>query len=285
MVSKKKSKAKTAKKVKKGPVFRERTPKDDLILSVVIPAYNEEKRIGNTLLAIDKYLSPRQFPYEIVVIIDGAKDNTFAVVEKYKKIVKNLRVINNPENHGKGYVVRQALLAAKGEYRLFMDADNSTSVDQIEKFSPLFEDKEVDLVIGSRDLAESNIKKHQPKWKEVAGNMGNIMIQFVGGLWGIKDTQCGFKMLTAKTAEVICPLMKIDRWGFDIEMLALSKKLGIGIKQVPVIWINDEASTVTIGGYINTLKELFQIRLWLIMGKYDLEKAKKKKEEMEKKEL
>jgi len=275
-------KKKTTKVKKTKPVFKKKADKNDTILSVVIPAYNEEKRIGNTLLAIDKYLSPKKFPYEILIIIDGAKDNTFAVAEKYRKIVKNLKIINNPENHGKGYVVRQGLLAAKGEYRLFMDADNSTSIDHIEKFSPCFEEDGVEIVIGSRDLAESEIKKHQAKWKEWAGDMGNLLIQFVGGLWGIKDTQCGFKMLTAKATETICPIMRIDRWGFDIEMLALAKKLKLEIKQIPVVWINDEASTVTLGGYINTLKELFLIRWWMIIGKYDLSKAKKKKEELSK---
>ncbi len=242
--------------------------KKPVILSIVIPAYKEEKRIGGTLISLDKYLNPLGFPYEIIVVIDGSPDNTFQVVEGYKKMVKNLIVINNPENHGKGYVVRQGLLAAKGAYRLFMDADNSTTIDQIEKFSPCFEDKEVGIVIGSRDMVESQVKKSQPAWKVFLGDMGNLMIQMVGGLWGIKDTQCGFKVLTSELAERICPTMLINRWGFDIEMLVLAKRAGFKIKQVPVVWVNDEASTVTIGGYINTLKELFQIRWNVMTGKY-----------------
>lgn len=250
--------------------------KQGVILSVIIPAYKEEKRIGNTLVSLDKYLSPLGFPYEIIVVIDGSPDNTFQVVEGYQKMIKNLWIINNPENHGKGFVVRQGLLAAKGAYRLFMDADNSTTIDQIENFSPCFEDKEVGVVIGSRDLSGSQVKKHQPKWKEMAGNMGNLMIQMVGGLWGIKDTQCGFKILTAEAAEAICSIMTINRWGFDIEMLVLARKLGYKIKEVPVVWVNDEASTVTIGGYVNTLKELFLIKWNLITGKYDLSHALEK---------
>lgn len=242
----------------------------NIILSVVIPAYKEEKRIGNTLIALDKYLSPLGFAYEIIVIIDGSPDNTFQVVDGYRKMVKNLVIINNPENHGKGYVVRQGLLAAKGAYRLFMDADNSTSIDQIEKFSPCFEDRRVGIVIGSRDMAESQVKKSQPAWKVFLGDMGNLMIQFVGGLWGIKDTQCGFKVLTGELADKICPAMMINRWGFDIEMLVLAKKAGYKIKQVPVVWVNDEASTVTIGGYFNTLKELFLVRWNVMTGKYKI---------------
>lgn len=250
---------------------------DEVILSVVIPAYKEEKRIGDTLLSLDKYLSRLNFPYEILVVIDGSPDNTFAVVEKYQKMIKNLWIINNPENHGKGFVVRQGLLAAKGIYRLFMDADNSVTIDQIEEFSPQFEDKEVGIVIGSRDIKGANVKVHQPKWKELLGDMGNILIQLVGGLWGIPDTQCGFKILTAEAAELICPLMRINRWGFDIEMLVLMKKLGYKIKEAPVVWVNDEATTVSIGGYINTFKELFIVRWNLWTGKYDIKGALEKK--------
>jgi len=252
----------------------------EVILSVIIPAYKEEKRIGNTLLSLDKYLSPLNFPYEIIVVIDGSPDNTFSVVEKYQKMIKNLWVINNPENHGKGYVVRQGLLAAKGAYRLFMDADNSVTINQIEGFSPQFEDKEVGIVIGSRDIKGANIQKHQPKWKELLGNMGNIAIQLVTGLWGIPDTQCGFKILTAESAELVCPLMMVNRFGFDFEMLVLVKKLGFKIKEAPVVWINDEATTVTLfgaNGYLNVLKDLLLLRLRLWTGKYDIKGALAKK--------
>ncbi len=266
----KKQAPKVEEKPKKKVVETKTPAPENVILSVVIPAYKEEKRIGNTLIALDKYLNPLGFPYEIIVIIDGSPDNTFQVVDGYKKMVKNLIIINNPENHGKGYVVRQGLLAAKGAYRLFMDADNSTSIDQIEKFSPCFEDRRVGIVIGSRDMAESQVKKSQPGWKVLLGDMGNLMIQFVGGLWGIKDTQCGFKVLTGELADKICPAMVINRWGFDIEMLVLARRAGYKIKQVPVVWVNDEASTVTIGGYFNTLKELFLVRWNVITGKYKI---------------
>jgi dolichyl-phosphate beta-glucosyltransferase len=253
---------------------------DEVILSVIIPAYKEEKRIGNTLLSLDKYLSPLGFNYEIIVVIDGSPDNTFSVVEKYQKMIKNLYVINNPENHGKGYVVRQGLLVAKGVYRLFMDADNSVTINQIENFSPHFEDKEVGIVIGSRDIKGADIKKHQAKWKEMLGDMGNFAIKMLTGLWGIPDTQCGFKILTAEAAELVCPLMTVDRFGFDFEMLTLIKKVGFKIAQAPVVWINDEASTVTLfgpNGYINVLKDLCLLRLRLWMGKYDIKGALEKK--------
>lgn len=282
-------KSKTEKKnSKKKDMFQkkiagEEAKNDDIILSVIIPAYKEEKRIGNTLLSLDKYLSRLNFPYEILVVIDGSPDNTFQVVEKYQKMIKNLWVINNPENHGKGFVVRQGLLAAKGAYRLFMDADNSVTINQIEGFSPQFEDKEVGIVIGSRDIKGADVKVHQPKWKEFLGNAGNIAIQTVTGLWGIPDTQCGFKILTAEAAELICPLMKVNRFGFDFEMLVLVKKLGFKIKEAPVVWINDEATTVTFfgaNGYLNVLKDLLLLRLRLWTGKYDIKGALEKKNAM-----
>ena len=277
----KKTKVSQKNNVFKRKMIEEGQKKDEIMLSVVIPAYKEEKRIGNTLLSLDKYLSPLGFNYEILVVIDGSPDNTFSVVEKYQKMIKNLFVINNPENHGKGYVVRQGLLAANGAYRLFMDADNSVTINQIEGFSPQFEEPEVGIVIGSRDIKGADVKKHQPLWKETLGNLGNFAIRTLTGLWGIPDTQCGFKILTAESAELVCPLMVVDRFGFDFEMLTLMKKLGFKIKEAPVVWINDEATTVTLfgpNGYIKVLFDLFKLRLRLWTGKYDIKGALEKKQ-------
>jgi len=275
---------KTKKKVSKKNVFKkkriESEKKDEVILSVIIPAFKEEKRIGNTLLSIDKYLSPLGFNYEIIVIIDGSPDNTFSVVEKYQKMIKDLFIINNPENHGKGYVVRQAMLAAKGAYRLFMDADNAVTIDQIEGFSPHFEDPEVGIVIGSRDVKGANVKKHQPYWKEMFGNVGNVLIQLVAGLWGIPDTQCGFKIITAEAAELVFPMMTVNRWGFDFEMLGLIKKLGFKIAEAPVVWVDSGETKVNFRAYLNTLKELFKVRLNYMTGKYDIKGALEKKQAM-----
>jgi len=271
------------KNVFKKKMVENREKNDEVMLSVVIPAYKEEKRIGNTLLSLDKYLSPLGFNYEIIVVIDGSPDNTFSVVEKYQKMIKNLFIINNPENHGKGYVVKQGLLTAKGAFRLFMDADNSVTIDQIEGFSPQFDDPEVGIVIGSRDIKGADVKKHQPFWKEALGNLGNFAIRILTGLWGIPDTQCGFKILTAEAAELACPIMKIERFGFDFEMLTLVKQLKFKIKEAPVVWINDEATTVTLfgpNGYIKVLLDLLILRMRLWTGKYDIRGALEKKQAM-----
>ena len=132
---------------------------EQIYLSVVIPAYNEEHRIGKSLVELDQYLSKQSYIYEILVINDGAKDRTVDVVREAMKTVKNLRLIDNKENHGKGYVVRQGMLEAKGKYRLFSDADSSVSIEQIEKFWPYFE-QGYDVVIGSIEVAGAKIEEH-----------------------------------------------------------------------------------------------------------------------------
>lgn len=237
-----------------------------MYLSVIIPAYNEEKRISSTLLAVDKYLSRQKYEYEILVIGDGATDKTVEIAKNFQNMIKNLRVIENKENHGKGFVVRQGMLEAKGDYRLFTDADNSTSVDQIESLLPFFKEG-YDVVIGSRAIAGAKINVHQPFYKELFGKTGNKIIQIVA-VWGISDTQAGFKCLTAQAAEDIFSRCVIDRWGFDIEVLALARKLGYKIKEVPIVWVNDMASHVKLSGYIQVLLETFKVRWNLITGKY-----------------
>ena len=244
----------------------ENLEREKLYLSVIIPAYNEEKRISKTLLEVNKFLSAQNYSYEIIVVDDGSKDGTVELVKNLEEKVKNLRVIDNKENHGKGYVVRQGIMEAKGKYRLFMDADNATTVNQVKNLLPFFQDG-YDVVIGDRDLKESEIKKHQSRFKEILGDMGNILIQILA-VPGIKDTQCGFKCFSEKFVEEVFPKLKVDRWGFDIEILALAKKFGYKIKTVPVIWINDEESKVSMSGYINTFKELFQIKWNLTTKKY-----------------
>lgn len=249
-----------------------------MYLSIIIPAYNEAKRIGKTLTLVNQWLIGQNYESEILVVIDGAKDDTASVVRSMQNQIKNLRVIDNKENHGKGYVVRQGMLEAKGEYRVFMDADNSTSVDHFSKMEPFFlaqgesasGGKEgFDVVIGSRDIKGADVQVHQVWYKELMGNMGNIFVQVVAGLWGIWDTQCGFKGFSAKSAEAIFSRSLINRWGFDIEVLALAKKMNFKIKQIPVVWINDTASHVKMSTYIEVLFETVKIRWNLISGKYN----------------
>lgn len=240
-------------------------------LSVIIPCYNEEKTISATLLSVDQYLQKQNFEYEILAVSDGSKDKTAQIVEDFKKSVKNLKLIDNKENHGKGWVVRQAMLAALGQVRLFMDADNATTVDHFDKMKPYF-DNGAQVAIGSRDAKDAKGAKQavaQPWLKRQLGNLGNILIQ-IFAVWGIWDTQCGFKAFSAEAAEAIFSRCKIDRWGFDIEALALAKKLKYKIAIVPVYWLNNPDSRVNLKGYLMTFKELFQIWWWLITGVYKI---------------
>lgn len=237
-------------------------------LSVIIPAYNEERRISKTILDIDKYLSKQKYTYEIVVLDDGSKDRTKFVVEKFQDVVKNLRIISDSKNHGKGYVVRRGLLEAKGDFRVFTDADNSTAIDHVEKMWP-FVDQGYEVIIGSRDVKGAVIAVPQVWYRRVLlGNTFNLLVQAICGLWGIWDTQCGFKGLTKKAVEDIMPGCKIDRWAFDPEILVLAKKKGYKIKEIPVTWINDPESKVKLKSTIKMLLDVLKIRWNMIRGRY-----------------
>jgi dolichyl-phosphate beta-glucosyltransferase len=248
-------------------------------LSVIIPAYNEGGRKGEelkkNLTEIGDYMRKNNFDYEVIVVNDGSKDNTVEFVNSLANLVDNkLEVVDRKENRGKWYSVREGYLKAKGQFRLLTDADGATSITNLENFLPHLKKGE-DIIIGSRDLEESKIAKHQPKWKELMGDAGNILIQFLMGLRGMKDTQCGFKVLSEKAVQDIITRMKVDRWGGDFEMLMLAKKMGYTIIEVPVVWVDAGQSLVGaagLGGYSNTLKELLQVKWRMITGKYNLKK-------------
>jgi len=229
-------------------------------LSVIIPAYNEENRLPKTLKAVDEYLQKQDYEYEILVVSDGSKDKTAEVVQDLESHIKGLRLIDNKQNHGKGYAVRQGMGEAKGDFRLFMDADNSTTIDHVEKMWPEFENGN-EVVICSRDLKESVIPERQSWWRMRLGDIFNIIVQIFSGLWGLWDTQCGFKGFSAKAAQDIFPKAKINRWAFDVEILVLAKKLNYTIKEIPVTWINDAHSKVNLKGMITMLWEILLIKL------------------------
>lgn len=241
----------------------------EIHLSVIIPAYNEEKRLPKTLEEIDKYLSKQSYDYEILVVNDGSKDKTAEVVRCLTPGVKHLRLIDNKENYGKGYVVKQGMLEAKGEYRIFTDADNSTSIDQIEKMWPEFE-KGYDVIIGSRDVKGAVLNPPQPWLRNVILGEGFKLIRkIIIGLWEIQDSQCGFKGFTDRAANEIFPRCKINRFAFDPEILVIAKKLGYKIKEIPVYWRNDLESKVKFKSMIKMLIDLFKIKWNLITHKYE----------------
>ncbi len=239
-------------------------------LSVVIPAYNEEKRISQTLLAIDHYLSQQDYSSEILVVNDGSKDKTAQIVKNFTNLIKNLKLIDNQKNHGKGWVVRQGMLEAKGEYRIYVDADNAISLEQIESFWPYLKEG-YDVVIGSIEVKGAKIKEEAAWYRRMLGRWSKYLIRALT-VWEIHDSQRAFKLFPAKMAEDIFSRQTIERWGFDIEILVIAKKRGYRIKELPVTWLNPGESKVTLKSYWRTLKELLKIKWNLISGKYTTSK-------------
>ena len=238
-------------------------------LSVIIPSFNEEKRLPGTLLEIDKFLSAKPYLYEIIVVDDGSKDNTKKIAKKFENIIRNFHLSGYDINKGKGFAVRKGMLEAKGKYRLFADADNSTPIQEIDKLLPFF-NKGYDIAIGSRVKGgrNSNVKIEQPLYRRILARSANLVIRLLA-VSGISDTQCGFKCFTQKSAEDIFRKAKINRWGFDIEALAIAQKKGYKIKDVPVSWYNSADSRVRpIKGAITTLGELMKIKWNLLTGEY-----------------
>jgi dolichyl-phosphate beta-glucosyltransferase len=237
-------------------------------LSVIIPAYNEAERLPNTLKAVDEYLRRQSYEYEILVVNDGSKDNTTGVVREAERSIKGLRLVGGKENYGKGHSVKQGMLEAKGDYRLFMDADNSTSIDQVEKMWLEFA-KGFEVVIGSRDIKGAELPVPQSWVRRRLGDIFNLIVQTISGLWGMWDTQCGFKGFTRKAAEELFSRATIATWAFDVEILVLAKKRKYKIQEVPVRWINDPNSKVKFFGMVKMLFEVLKIRLNLWKGLYE----------------
>ena len=240
-----------------------------MYLSVIIPAYNEEKRLPKTLEEIDKYLRKQDYDYEILVVNDGSKDKTVEIAKGLISKIKNLIVTGYKKNQGKGYAVRFGMLEAKGDYRLFTDADNSTSIDHVEKIWPEFK-KGFDIIIGSRDIKGAVLDPPQP-WirKLILGEGFKLYRKIIIGLWGIEDTQCGFKCFTKKATEKIFQKCRINRFAFDPEFLVIAKKLGYEIKEIPIYWKNDPESKVKFKSIIKMALDLIKIRLNLIKRVYD----------------
>jgi dolichyl-phosphate beta-glucosyltransferase len=239
-------------------------------LSVIIPAYNEEKRISLTLREVDAYLEKQGYTYEIIVVDNGSKDQTMAVVDQLSKTtVQNCRAIEQPPvvvGNNKGNAVKRGIMEAQGQYMVFMDADNATPISEIEKFFPYLE-QGLEMVIGSRYLDPSTVKIRQPFYKVVLSRMSNILIQFVLGVH-IKDTQTGFKAFNGKAAKEIFKHLSIYGWGFDMELIAIAYKLSYRVKEVPISWEEHGGSHVPLKAYLQSLRDLFKIKWNSLTGKY-----------------
>jgi len=226
-------------------------------LSLIIPAYNEEQRIKASLENALDFFESKSLNFEILVVDDGSKDNTKQLVTNFDS--PKIKLIAQDQNRGKGAAVTRGMLEANGQIRIFSDADFSTPVTEIDKVITAMS-LGTEVFIGSRALDYSMIKKHQPAYREFMGKTFNKLVQLFL-ISGIKDTQCGFKGFTAKAAEDIFSKMKIEGFGFDLEIIYLANKLGFQISEVPVEWYNDERSTVNpIKDSITMFFDIFKVK-------------------------
>ncbi len=234
-------------------------------LSVVIPAFNEEKRIGLTLQQISTYLGKQHYLWEILVVNDGSTDKTKEVVLEMKS--PQIHIIDNPCNKGKGYSIREGFLAAKGDLILFSDADLSTPIEELETLLSYAE--EFPIIIGSRNLDMSKIVIKQPWLRSTLGKIFPVLVRLLL-VQNIKDTQCGFKLFNATVAKKIAKMQQLNGFAFDAEQLFIAQHLKYRIKEIPVSWANDERSKVHIfTDSFFMLFDLLHVRLFRIMGKYD----------------
>lgn len=228
-------------------------------LSVVVPAYNEEERLPRTLSRLHEYYESQAYPYDVIIVNDGSKDGTAKLVEKFVAQHPKFQLIDYSPNHGKGYAVRTGILAAKGDLILFCDADLATPQEETEKLLPHMANG-ADVAIGSRPLRDSNLEKHQPLYREMFGRLANKLIQLLA-VSGIQDTQCGFKMFTARAAREIFSRCKLDEFGFDFECLMVARDLNYRIDEVPIRWLDQEGSKVVLmRDGPRALRDLLKIR-------------------------
>lgn len=231
---------------------------ESIFLSLIIPAYNEESRISGSLDKALEYFSRQDYSWEIIVVDDGSTDQTARIIENYNAKNPNITLIKQV-NMGKGSAVRNGMLAAHGQYRVFTDADFSTPIYELEKVLPILS-AGTDICIGSRSIDRSMVKEHQPFYREWMGKTFNKFVQLLV-FKGIVDTQCGFKGFTASAAERIFSQAKINGFSFDVEVLFLAKLEKMTIKEVPIEWYNDERSKVNpISDSTRMFLELIKIR-------------------------
>ncbi len=238
-----------------------------MLLSLIIPAYNESDRIGPSVEKAYRYFENVDYDTEIIIVDDGSSDNTIQAVKDVFARKPNAltrvttRIIPLGKNAGKGAAVRQGMLEARGSVRIFTDADFSTPVHEVAKIIPLIASGEFDVVIGSRAAERRTlVKKHQPWYREAMGRFYNILVQlFV--FRGIRDTQCGFKGFSGDAATILFSKLRVQGFSFDVEILYLARRYGYRIREIAIEWYNDERSTV--GALTDSAKmfwELLRIR-------------------------
>jgi dolichyl-phosphate beta-glucosyltransferase len=240
--------------------------------SVILPAYNESARISATLDKILAHATERDWNVEVIVVNDGSSDDTAAIVSDYASKYGVLWLLENPGNRGKGYSVRNGMLRAKGDILLFSDADLSSPIEEADKlFSAIA--KGADIAIGSRWVDRRLQIRRQPLYRRLFGRIFNLALRIILGLQ-YKDTQCGFKAFTRRSAQAIFPLQKIERWGFDPELLYLAKRFGFTVSEVPVAWSHREGTRIhPLRDGIRMFSELVKVRWYAMKGYYAISRS------------
>jgi dolichyl-phosphate beta-glucosyltransferase len=239
-----------------------------LDLSIIIPAYNEELRLPKALDRIGAYLKARSWRSEIIVVDDGSSDATVRLVESYRDMFPELRLLSNGRNRGKGFSVRHGILEARGEIALFTDADLSTPIEEADKLLVALRERHFDAAIGSRAVDRSLIAVRQSALRERAGMLFNLLVRRITGI-RFSDTQCGFKAFRRERARVIFQQQRIERFGFDPEILFLARRHGLRVAEIPVRWSHDSATKVhVIADGLRMFLELLLIRWNCLRGLY-----------------
>ena len=237
-------------------------------LSIIVPAFNEEARLPESLRRIEEYVARAGWVFhEILVVDDGSTDGTFAAAKTFAANNANIRVLRNPGNRGKGYSVRHGMLEAQGEWCLFSDADLSAPIAELEKLWLAVGREGADIAIGSRALDRTLIGIHQPGMRETAGKVFNFVMRLATGL-AIADTQCGFKLFRQSVARDVFARQTLERFGFDVEVLFIAQKRGYKVAEVPVRWNHAEGSKVGMFTGLHAFVELAKVRLNDLQGRY-----------------
>jgi glycosyltransferase involved in cell wall biosynthesis len=235
-------------------------------LSIVIPAYNEERRLRETLRRIRAYLEARRSSAEVIVVDDGSRDATASIAEAQQAAFPGLRLVSNGRNRGKGYSVRHGVLEARGRTVLFTDADLSAPIEEADKLLGVLES--CDVAIGSRAVDRSLIEIHQSRLRELAGIIFNWLVRLFTGL-NFVDTQCGFKAFVREPTRIMFEQQRIEGFGFDPEILFLAKHHGLRAVEIPVRWAHDPATKVRVlRDSVHMLADLFRIRWNWLLGRY-----------------
>lgn len=236
-------------------------------LSVVIPVYNEEKRFKNGFAHFFDYLIRQKYPWELIFVNDGSKDNTENLLRKKAKTNKNIKIVSYSKNRGKGYAIVQGVLSARGKYILFSDLDHSVPISTVETFFEYFE-KGNPVVIGSRRVKGAQLVVRQPILREALGRGFTLLVNIII-YWGIADCTCGFKAFENDAAKRIFSKLSVYGWAFDAEIIYLCNKYKIKFAQAPVSWSDVSGSKVKLKrDILGSLKGLLQIHLNDLRGRY-----------------